>query len=275
MNTRWYGLSAATSSLKKGYAWALIACVFTTAIATPLIGHLDLANIVMLFLLTVLLVAAYVGRGPAVLAAFLSVVLFDFFFVQPRFTFSVDDPQYLVTFVVMLAVALVTGQLTAGLRQQADVASAREKRTQALYEMARNLAGALTIEQVTGIVRQSLLGSLDLDVILLLPDETGKLKPTSPLENQPQLGQLFELMSFEQGEPVEDYSVSGYGYGAGYFPLKASAKSWGVIAFIPNSQHPDALRGQTPLLATIASVVAIAVERLHYAEAAQACSHNA
>ncbi|MCE5182121.1 MAG: DUF4118 domain-containing protein [Betaproteobacteria bacterium] len=259
----------------KGYGWALLACVFTTVIATPLIGHIDLANIVMLFLLTVLLVAAYVGRGPAVLAAFLSVALFDFFFVPPRFTFSVDDPQYLVTFVVMLAVALVTGQLTAGLRQQADVASAREKRTQALYEMARSLAGALTIEQVSGIVRQSLPGSLELDVILLLPDKTGKLKPTSPLENQPQLDQLFELMSFEQGEPVEDYSVSGYGYGAGYFPLKAPTKCWGVIAFIPNSQHPDALRGQTPLLATIASVVAIAVERLHYVEAAQACNHNA
>jgi len=275
MNTRWSGSSAATPSLKKGYALALIACVFTTVIATPLIGHLDLANIVMLFLLTVLLVAAYVGRGPAVLAAFLSVALFDFFFVPPRFTFSVDDPQYLVTFAVMLAVALVTGQLTAGLRRQADMASAREKRTHALYEMARNLAGALTIEQISGIVRQSLPSSLDLDVILLLPDETGKLKPTSPLENQPQLDQLFELMAFEQGEPVEDYSVSGYGYGAGYFPLKAPMKNWGVIVFIPNSQHPDALRGQTPLLATIASVVAIAVERLHYAEAAQACNPDA
>lgn len=253
----------------KGYVWALIACLFTTIIATPLIGHLDLVNIVMLFLLTVLLVAAYAGRGPAVLAAFLSVGLFDFFFVPPRFTFSVDDPQYLVTFAVMLAIALVTGQLTASLRLQADMASARGKRMYALYEMARNLAGAITIEQISDIVRQSLPSGLELDVVLLLTDETGNLKPTSPLENQPQLDQLFEQMAFEQGKPVEDFSVSGNGYGAGYFPLKASVKNWGVIAFIPDSQHPDALRGQTPLLATIASVVAIAVERLHYAEAAQ------
>ncbi len=183
--------------------------------------------------------------------------------------------QYLVTFGVMLAVALITGQLAAGLRRQADDASARERRAQALYEVARNLAGAQTIEQISGIVRQSLPSSLDLDVILLLPDETGELKPTSPIEHQPQLDQLFELMAFDQGEPVEDYSVSGNGYGAGYFPLKAPMKNRGVIVFIPNSRHPDALRGQTPLLATIASVVAIAVERLHYAEAAQACNPDA
>ena len=84
-------------------------------IATPLREVLDLTNIVMLFLLTVLLVAARLGRGPAVLAAFLSVALFDVYFVPPRFSFTVHDTQYLVTFAVMLAVALVTGQLTAGL----------------------------------------------------------------------------------------------------------------------------------------------------------------
>jgi len=107
---------------RRNYAWAVLACALMTVIATPLREVLDLTNIVVLFLLTVLLVAARLGRGPAVLAAFLSVVLFDVFFVPPRFSFTVNDAQYLVTFAVMLAVALVTGHLTAGLRQQAVVA---------------------------------------------------------------------------------------------------------------------------------------------------------
>ncbi len=57
--------------------------------------------------------AAYrLGRGPGVFAAFLSVAVFDFFFVPPRFTFAVSDVQYLLTFAVMLVVALLIGQLT-------------------------------------------------------------------------------------------------------------------------------------------------------------------
>mgnify|MGYP006160331479 CR=1 FL=1 len=66
--------------------------------------------------------------------------LFDFFFVPPRFTFAVSDVQYLVTFAVMLVVALVVGQLTAGLKQQAEAATQREHRVRSLYDMARDLS---------------------------------------------------------------------------------------------------------------------------------------
>ena len=66
------------------YVWAVLACLATTLLATPLVSWFDLANIVMLFLLTVVLVALKWGRGPAVLAAFVSVATFDFFFVSPR-----------------------------------------------------------------------------------------------------------------------------------------------------------------------------------------------
>ena len=112
----------------------VVACSATTLLATPLLGHLDLANIVMLFLLTVLLIAVSLGRGAAVLAAVLSVLLFDIFFVPPRFSLAVSNIQYLVTFAVMLAVALVIGQLAARLREKAVLAARREEEMRALYE---------------------------------------------------------------------------------------------------------------------------------------------
>ena len=115
------------SAKRLRYAWALLACLATTLIATPLRSYFDLANIVMLFLLTVVLVAVRFGRGPAILAALVSVASFDFFFVPPRFSFAVSDVQYLLTLVVMLTVALITGQMTAGLRYQARVASGRAR----------------------------------------------------------------------------------------------------------------------------------------------------
>lgn len=101
------------------YAGAVLACLFTAAIAKLLlVSWVDPANIVMLFLLTVFLVAWLLGRGPALLAAFLSVALFDFFFIQPHFSFAVTDAQHLITFAVMLAVALITGQLAAVARER-------------------------------------------------------------------------------------------------------------------------------------------------------------
>ena len=75
--------------------------------ATPLLGPLDQTNIVMLFLLGVVFVAFRFGRRPAALAAVLSVVLFDLFFVPPQFTMGVSDVQYLLTFAVMLAGGVV------------------------------------------------------------------------------------------------------------------------------------------------------------------------
>ena len=102
------------ASKRLRYLWALLACLATILIAAPMQPYFDLANTVMLFLLAVVLVAVKFGRGPAVLAALVSVASFDFFFVPPRFSFAVSDVQYLLTLMVMLAVALITGQMTAG-----------------------------------------------------------------------------------------------------------------------------------------------------------------
>src|SRR5450830_1210350 len=131
-----------------GYAWAGAACLLTTLLALPLQPHFDLANIVMLFLLYVVLVAVKLGRGPATLAAVLGVASFDFFFVQPRFSFAVSDVQYLMTFAVMLGVGLMIGQLTARLRFSARISTSRERRAQALFELTRDLSAALQAVQV-------------------------------------------------------------------------------------------------------------------------------
>jgi two-component system sensor histidine kinase KdpD len=134
-----------------GYAWAAAAVALVACLMTPLLRFLDLANIVMVFLLAAVLVAYRLGRGPGAFAALLSVAAFDFFFVPPRFSFAVSDVQYVLTFAVMLAVALLIGQLTAGLKFQAAVAESREQRIRALFEMARELSSALATEQIAEI----------------------------------------------------------------------------------------------------------------------------
>src|SRR5207248_6445391 len=153
------------------YVWTLLACVATTLVASPLHAYFDLANIVMLFLLVVVVVAVRFGRGPAVMAAFLSVASFDYFFVEPRFSFAVSDVQYLFTFAVMLAVALVIGQMTAGLRYQARVASYREDRARVLYEFARDMSSVLQTEQVVEAATKFIESTFGAKAAILIPGD--------------------------------------------------------------------------------------------------------
>jgi two-component system sensor histidine kinase KdpD len=252
------------------FALAILACAATTLIATPLLAYLDPANIVMLFLLTVLLVAVSLGLEAALLASFLSVGLFDFFFVAPRFSFAVHDGQYLVTFIVMLAVAIITGQLAARLRRHADDSDREALRSRALYEMARDLSGVLMVEQVAQITRKFLRSVLNADAMILLPDRDGVLQPCAGqhdarLQIEPRLA----IMSFEGATPVDCPQLADNGYAALYLPLKAPMRVRGVIAVALADFHSEALPDQRERLETMASLAAIAIERLHYVDVAQ------
>ena len=255
------------------FALAVLACAATTLVATPLLGYLDLANIVMLFLLTVLLVAVSLGLPAALLTAFLSVGMFDFFFVPPRFSFEVHDGQYLVTFVVMLAVAIITGQLAAGLRRHADESDVEALRSRALYEMARDLSGALMVEQVAEITRKFLRDVMGADAIILLPDGRGGLQASAGQDGvRLQLEPRLAIMSFEGGAPVDCPQLADSGYAVLYLPLKSPMRVRGVIAVAP--ENPLAAQAQPLLdererLETMASLAAIAVERIHYVDVAQ------
>ena len=244
------------------------ACSATTLLATPLLGHLDLANIVMLFLLTVLLIAVSLGRGAAVLAAVLSVLLFDIFFVPPRFSLAVSNIQYLVTFDVMLATALIVGQLAAGLKQKAREAQVREQRTQALYEVARQLAGTLTLEQVIDIARQFIRFQLNADALILLPE--GTELPTDQTTHAFRIETHLARVAQDSGQLVRDGGTAGSGYASLYLPLRASMRIRGVLAVAPPPDSIELPAENIALLEALASLIAIAVERLHYVDVAHA-----
>lgn len=248
------------------YPLAVAACLLTAALAGLLARFVDPVNLVMLFLLSAFLIALRLGRGPALLAAFLNVALFDFFFIPPHLTLAVSDAQHLITFAVMLVVALVTGHLTARLRRQARTAGERERRTRALYEMARELAGALTLEQVADSARRFLGMAVPVEASLLLPDGRGGMRAVGG--EPPSPGALaLPLRAYERGEPVEWRGPSGHGDTVLYLPMAATMRVRGVLE-IHASQ--DVLRDERRLLEAVASLAGIAAERLHYAEVAQA-----
>jgi two-component system sensor histidine kinase KdpD len=258
---------SALSEQWPAYAWAVAASVVITALATPLIGWFDLANIVMLFLLGVVLIAIRFGRGPAALAALFNVAAFDFFFVPPRFSFAVTDVQYLVTFAVMLVVGLLTGQLTSGLRFQARIASGRERRAQSLFELTRDLSAALLAEQVAELGQAAVTRTFGGQALVLVTDAHDQIM-------QP------------NGAPADfDFSIADWAYRnvqpAGlatstlsanawhYVPLKAPMRVRGVLALKPQHARWLLIPEQLQQLDTLARQIAIALERVHYVDIAQ------
>jgi two-component system sensor histidine kinase KdpD len=252
------------------YVWAALACVLVTLLAAGLNQRFDRDNIVAVYLLTVVVIAWRFGRGPAALAAFLSVASYDFFFVPPRFSFAVSDVQYLLTFVVMLAVGLIVGQLTAGLRFQARVASHREERAGSLYEIARDLSGAVEIEQVVKISDESIERTFRASAALLLPDADGKLQAI-PAGGAPELNVDLGIAqwAFDKGQPAGFGTDTLPGSEVLYIPLRAPVRARGVLAVKANNRRRLRIPEQRQLLDTFAALIAIALERVHYVGVAQ------
>ena len=122
------------------YARAAIAPAVCALVGFAVSPYLSLTDVAMVFLLGVALVAARYGRGPTIFASFLSIALFDFCFVPPRFTFAVSDAQLPAHVRGHARDRAVMSTLTLRIRAQAQTARERERSTGALYGMSRELA---------------------------------------------------------------------------------------------------------------------------------------
>jgi two-component system, OmpR family, sensor histidine kinase KdpD len=249
------------------YAWAAASSVVITVAATPLRDVLDLANIVMLFLLGVVGVAIRFGRGPAALAAVLNVAAFDFFFVPPRLSFAVSDVQYLVTFSVMLVVGLLTGQLTAGMRFEVQVSASRERRAQSLFDLTRELSGALLASQVVEMGEAAVRGHFGGEAVVLPTDARDEL--LLPNKHPGGFDASVADWAFRNGKPAGLATTTLAAQSWHYVPLRAPMRVRGVLALRPAHPRSLLIPEQRRQLETLARQVAIALERVHYVEIAQ------
>ena len=264
------------------YGWGLASVAASTALAWLMFPYFELTNLIMAYLLGVVFVAVRLGRGPSILASVVSVAAFDFFFVPPFYTFAVFDAQYLLTFTVMLLVALVISNLTVRIRQQADAARVRERRTAELYAMSRTLASVRGIEQVLRVAVQHISEVFACNVVILLPDANGRIQPW---------GRLAGEWSDEAGArkafapDASDQAVAQWVYdhrqaaGRGtdtlpgadglYLPLVGTRGTIGVLGVRPFEARRVFLPEQLQLLETFANQIALAIERTQLADEAQ------
>jgi two-component system sensor histidine kinase KdpD len=254
----------------------VVLCTVLAWLVSPLFGE---PNLIMIYLLGVVAVARRSGRGPAILASVLSVVAFDFFFVPPYLTFAVSDVEYLVTFAVMLLVALIISTLTVRLQQQAEAAGQRERRTAALYAMSRDLANRRDTNSLLAAATRHISEVFESQVMLLLPDADGHLQTRGiSAERDATEPRTLALDAKELGVAqwvYEHQQMAGLGTAtlpgteALYVPLIAVRGVVGVLGIRPDLPRRLLTLEQVHLLETFASQTALAIERAMLAEEAQ------
>ncbi|CAI1769449.1 two-component system sensor histidine kinase KdpD [Serratia proteamaculans] len=254
----------------RGCAVAVALCALITLLSRWLLPGFDQANLVMVYLLGVAIVALFFGRWPSVLAAVINVASFDLFFVQPQWSFAVSDMQYLLTFGVMLIVGITIGNLTAGVRYQARVARYREQRARHLYEISRGLSQALTTEDIAKTSRHFLSSSFQAKTVLLLPQEDGKLQQmVGETGGLLSVDEAIARWSFDKGMPAGAGTDTLPGVPYQLLPLATSKQTFGLLAIEPSNLRQLMVPEQQRLLQTFAVLIASALERLHLARSAE------
>jgi two-component system sensor histidine kinase KdpD len=262
----------AEPAVRPDYLRSLVTVAVCTGVAWLMHTHFALANLIMVYLLGVMLVAVRFGRGPAVLASVLSVAAFDFFFVPPYLTFAVSDTEYLITFGVMLCAALVISTMAARLREQARAARERERRTAALYKLSSVLADSQNVEDILKAAVQAVEDVFLARAVILLPDGTGHVRIRAgdasllgPGDHDHAVAQWV----FDRGEAAGLGTQTLPAAQALHVPLLGSRGATGVLGIRPANirflLRPDQFR----LLETFASQTALAVERAELAAQAE------
>jgi len=256
-----------TSPLRN-YLLSVITVVLATAIAGLIFRRTELADIVMIYLLGILIVATRFGRGPSLLASLLSVAAFDFIFVPPYFTFVVSDFRHVGTFSVMLLVGVVIGNLTERIRAQARLARAREQRTQALFRLGQELARSAGSTALVASAIQNVATQFQSHAVVLLPDGSGRLEAPAhhlafPLNDQER---GVAQWVFEHDEPAGLGTLTLPGARATYLPLKGSKGTLGVMGVLPDGAPQWVEPDQRQLLEAFANQMALALERSLLAE---------
>lgn len=221
-------------------------------------------------LLAVLLIAAYVGRGPALLAAAVSAITWNFLFIEPRLALTIAHLNDVILFTLYFAIAIFTGSLTARIRRQERQSNYNAERTMALYKLAHDTATAVNMDDVLQTAVTQLSTVFDAEVAILLPLGDG-------LETQPHSSSTLRLDEkdykvalwvFEHGKPAGRFTDTLAQASAQYRPLLTPGRTVGVIG-IRTRQNERLSFEQEVLLETFVNQIAVVIEREMLDEAAE------
>jgi two-component system, OmpR family, sensor histidine kinase KdpD len=247
----------------------IISCTLINKLLFP---YLETVNLIMIYLLGVTWIAFRYGRRLSIISSFLSVLLYDFFFVPPYFSFVIANiQQHIFTFLAMLTVGFVIAHLTGQLKRQAIAMRLRENRTQTLYTLSRELAKSSYPEDLFKIGLAHIEEFFKCKAIIFVPDSDKKMiarfgesMDSELTANEAAVAQwVFEYK--KSAGKVTDTLAGSRGM---YLPFIGSEKTVGVLGIFPNDEEQFVDPEQLHILEMFVSQIAMAVEGAQLAAAA-------
>ncbi len=253
----------------KQYLLAILLIAATATVCTPLSDTQNYHVVSFILLFVVSLLSTFLGVGPVLVAATLSAVAWNFFFIPPNLTFNIGKTEDVLIFGLFFIIALVNGVLTTRVRKQEKVAREREKRTDSLFQLTRELSKASGLNEVVNVSIAEIRIHFSLDSIILLKDDSNRLKPFADTRKEIRLApEEYDLAEWvlknlrKAGAFTDKYCHEE----KTFFPLAGTKINTGVVAVKLESQfHEDQLSYWDSFLTQISN----ALEREFLAELAQ------
>ena len=271
---RWEMPDRTGMSLAFVVAAASVSCA--VLLGMLLTHYLPLPNLSMIFLAAVLVCAMTLGSLAAILAALISFFAYNFFFIEPLYTFTVAEPHELFALIIFLLVAILTGGLTGRVREQSDAARKRVTTIQALYDISRKLSATAGLEDVLYVVAYQAASSVKGQALVLMAKD-GDIEIRGSYPPEDTLGPAEAAAarwSLRHGE------ISGWRTGTlpnaqyRFYPMRTSRGIVGVVAIAPLERTPLSAEDERVLVALL-DQAAIAIERILLADAAVASEASA
>jgi two-component system sensor histidine kinase KdpD len=250
------------------FLWGAATVVLVTFLCLVLRRHMELADVVMFYMLGILLVASRFGRWPSVASAAVSVLALDYCFVPPRFSFSVGDARHLGTFSVMMLAGILIGNLTERIRSQARLARNRENRIRALFQLSGELTRSMSSATLADSAVRNVAAQFQSRVAIFLPGAGGRLALGGTRDKEGlEPGELgVAQWVYDHHEPAGRNTDTLPGSKALYLPLKGARGVIGVMGIQPLEAQGRLEADQKHLLEAFANQTAVALERAILAE---------
>jgi len=253
----------------KGLGWTFATVIICTAANILLSSYLTFANLIMIFLLGISWLAFRYGRRMSVIGTLMSVLSFEFFFVQPKYSFAVMDKEHIITFSVMFIVGLFIGTLTGRLRRQSFAIRLREQRTQVLYALTSDLAKSSKPDQLFRIFISHVYDFFKYPSVVFAIDKSGKMSILTATPNARDLAaRETETVEWvrQNNKPAGRWTDTLSGSGGFYMPLSSSNNIIGILGIFPGDSKDFLKPDNYHILEIFIKQAALAVEGAMLAE---------
>ena len=223
-----------------------------------------LQNLSILYLLAVLTSAILAGRFAALLAAGVSFLAYNFFFIEPVRTFTIAKPHEVLALLIFVTVAVVTGTLAARLRNQIDRARQAVRNTQALYDFSRKLSAAYGVDGALTATTAQLSAMLGLPAVALANEEGGQLElrvAWPPDQTLDETAMTAARWAYEKREPAGYMTGTLPNVAYLFLPIRSDQRLAGVAGVLLGPTHGSLSPDEERQVAAVLDQAVIAIDR--------------